>query len=54
MANLSLNNYKESIDDIKYLLDLIDQEKIIDKKLSFFKDVLYILFKVDTLTNIKN
>ena len=54
MSNLSVNNYNESINDIKYLINLIEQENDFDKKVSFFKYILYTLFKVETLLNIKN
>ena len=54
MTNLSVNNFKESIKDIKYIINLIETENDLDKKLSLFKSVLYYLFKVETLLNIKN
>ena len=53
MAHLSMNNYDESINDIKTLITLIEKENIFDKKVSLLKEALYILFKVDTLLNIK-
>ena len=54
MSNLSTNNYEESIDDIKSAINLIEPENDFYKKLSLFKYVLYTLFKVETLLNIKN
>ena len=54
MSNLSTNNYEESIDDIKNAINLIEPENDFYKKLSLFKYVLYTLFKVETLLNIKN
>ena len=53
MAHLSMNNYDESINYIKTLITLIEKENNFDKKVSLLKDALYILFKVDTLLNIK-
>ena len=53
MSNLSTNNYEESIDDIKSAINLIEPENDFYKKLSLFKYVLYTLFKVETLLNIK-
>ena len=54
MSNLSFNNYKESINDIKYIIDLIEQENNLEKKLELYKYTIYLLFKADTLLNIKN
>ena len=54
MTNLSVNNYKESINDIKFIINLIETENDFYKKLSLFKSVLNYLFKVETLLNIKN
>ena len=53
MANLSTNNYISSINDIKKVINLIEPENDIDKKLALFKYVLYTLFKVETLLNIQ-
>ena len=54
MSNLSFNNYKESINDIKYIIDLIEQENNLEKKFELYKYTIYLLFKADTLLNIKN
>ena len=54
MSNLTVNNYKECIDDIKFIIDLIEQENNIEKKLELYKYTIYSLFKVETLLNIKN
>ena len=54
MSNLTYNNYKESINDIKYIIDLLEQENNLMKKLELYKYTVYSLFKVETLVNIKN
>ena len=54
MTNLSMNNYNISIIDIKKIFGLINIEKNIKKKLLFIKNVIYSLFKVDSLLYINS
>ena len=54
MTNLSMNNYNISINDIKKIFDLINIEKKNKKKLSYLKNVIYTLFKVDSLLYINS
>ena len=52
MANLSMNNYNGSLSDIKNIINLINLENNCNKKLSYLKNVIYTLFKVDSLINL--
>ena len=52
MANLSMNNYDASISDIKEMLQIVHTENDNHKKLRYFKKIIYMLFKVNTLLNI--
>ena len=54
MANLSFNNYKESISDVKKIIEIINNENNIKRKRIYLKNILLILFKVETLLNIPN
>ena len=51
LANLSVNNCKESKNDIIYLLSIISKEPDIEKQYLHFKMILYTLFKTDSLIN---
>ena len=52
MTNLTMNKYNDSINDIKKIIEFINIEKDIYKKLSYLKNIIYNLFKVDSLLNI--
>ena len=51
LSNLSINNYNESKNDIKYLISTIRKESDIDKQFFYFRNVLLTLFKVESLIN---
>lgn len=51
LSNLSTNNYKDSINDIKKIISLIEEDGNINKQFSYFRTVLYTLFKVESLIN---
>ena len=54
MANLSMNNYNDSIYDIKKIIEIINKEKNVMKKRAYLKNVIFYLFKVDSLLHIPN
>ena len=51
LANLSVNKYEESKNDINFLISTIRKEADIDKQFLYFKSVIYTLFKVESLIN---
>ena len=51
LANLSINNYNESKNDIKFLISTIRKESDIDKQFLYFRTILFTLFKVESLIN---
>jgi hypothetical protein len=51
LANLSINNCKESKNDILYLISIIQKENDIEKQYQYLRTILYTLFKIDSLIN---
>ena len=51
LANLSVNKYEESKNDILFLISTIRKESDINKQFLYYKGVVYILFKVESLIN---
>ena len=51
LANLSINNYKESKNDILFLISTIRKESNINKQFLYFRTILFTLFKVESLIN---
>ena len=51
LANLSINNFNESKNDIIYLISIIKKEPDIEKQFLYYKNIIYSLFKIDSLLN---
>ena len=51
LANLSINNYKESKNDILFLISTIRKEPNIEKQFLYFRTIIFTLFKIESLIN---
>ena len=51
LANLSINNYKESKNDILFLISTIRKESNIEKQFLYFRTIIFTLFKIESLIN---
>ena len=51
LANLSVNKYEESKNDILFLISTIRKESDINKQFLYYRAVVYTLFKVESLIN---
>lgn len=49
LALLSVNKCRDSLDHLYTLIDLIKNEKDFDNQLSYFKSVMYIFFRMDSI-----
>ena len=49
LANLSVNNCSEAKNDILFLIQVIKKQNDLEKQLIYFRNVLYTLFKIDSL-----
>ena len=54
LANLSVNNYNESKNDILFLISTIRKETKLEQQFLYFRTILFTLFKVESLTNTKS
>ena len=52
LSNLSLNNCKESKNDIIYLLSIIRKESDMEKQNLYFRNIIYTLFRTNSLLNL--
>jgi len=51
LSNLSINNYNECKNDIKFLISTIKKESDYEKQYSYYKNIIFTLFKVESLNN---
>ena len=51
LANLSVNNYNESKNDITFLISTIRKVTNINKQFLYFRTIIFTLFKVESLIN---
>ena len=51
LANLSVNNYNESKNDITFLISTIRKVTNINKQFVYFRTIIFTLFKVESLIN---
>ena len=51
LANLSINNYKESKNDILFLISTIRKESNIEKQFLYYRTIIFTLFKIESLIN---
>ena len=52
LSNLSLNNCKESKNDIIYLLSIIRKESDLERQNMYYKSIIYSLFRTNSLLNL--
>ena len=51
LANLSINNKAECKNDIEFLISIIKQESDYNNQYLYYKSIIFILFKVESLVN---